>query len=194
MWRTWRTSTWWKASKSRLTQRCWTTSCVTTRSRRTSSVSCSSGCQRSEPSACRPKNTFTTNTWTATCPATTFSLKCYMPRELRRGLHYPQCSYMDAIRVLLQPKKLKKNAFTELNLHLRLWLCDAGGGWKAKSVCSYCLYSAHFNVQFTIWSADLGQTRSCTDTDHVHTQTAYGSLYSERRAASPLKRTDERQC
>lgn len=75
-WRTWRTSTWWRAFRSRWTRRCSITSCVTTLSRQINLASCCCGCLRSAPSACRPRSIFTTSTWTATCPATTYSSRC----------------------------------------------------------------------------------------------------------------------
>ena len=85
--KTWRTSSWWKASRSRSTPPCWTTRCATTRSRQRSSGSCCSASRRSGPSACRPRSTCTTSTWTGTSPTTTCWSRCCMQSERNHSRH-----------------------------------------------------------------------------------------------------------
>lgn len=79
--RIWRTCSWWRVCKSRWTPPCWTTRFATTHSKPRNSDSYFFGFQRSGQSASRQKTTCTTSTWMGTCPITTFSLRCCMPKE-----------------------------------------------------------------------------------------------------------------
>lgn len=148
-------------------------SCATTRSKQTSSASCSSGCPRSERSACRPKNTFTTNTSMVMCPATTCSLKCYMPRELRRVLCYPSCSCADIRRVLLQ---------TKLHVHLRLD-CEMISRMGCRVLVAL-MFKLH--LEELIWTKTHAQILI------MCRETACGSLYL-KKATSPQPHR-KRQC